>query len=341
MPIFAIYEYKLSKGEFVNHFFSNDKETDDKLPKHREREDYFGSFFKQKKMIVYAPEATSKKSNYSPNYTIDVIANYDNITLLTIENNKVKHTTENKQDVEHEHHPFCHIAIDNREGHCLIAIEKSSAFDGKPERVCKIFVEGMNNEMAKDKINNPKVPTTNITYKEKLKKKEVFWDTVHEIKQLFNDSVKQIKLDFDRSKVKNNNVNPNSLMALITSMATKSNTDASVSFNSDTNDEVRLDEIREDLVQMAKVCLEQKEYDLMVKFRTFGIYKFGADVKAQFGIDDSALEKFSVGEKELDEDNPDNGNFAFVKWLDRISILLKDYEDKKPILKRRARSRRR
>lgn len=342
MPIFAIYEYKLKEGEFSGDIFSNNKGKEGTNSTYKNREEYFQSFFKQKKLIIYAPEATSRKSVYSPNYTVDVVANYENIILLTIENNKIKHTTENKQDVKHPHHPFCHVAIDNREGHYLIAIEKSAAFDGKPDKVCQIFIEGMNNEMAKDKLNNEgNVPDTIILYKEKHKKKEAFWETVDEIKGLFNDSVRQIKLDFDRSKAKVGNVNPNSLMAMITSMAMKSNSDASVAFSSDESGEVKLDEIREDLTQITKICIEQKEYDLMVKFKTFGIYKFGADVKAQFGIEDNVLDAFGKGEKEIDDEDPTGVSFSLAKWLDRISILLKDYEDEKPVLKKGARNCRR
>ena len=130
------------------------------------------------------------------------------------------------------------------------------------------------------------------------------------------------------------------MMGAITAMAMKMQTNSAVLFGTGANEDVKLDEVREDLTHIADICMKQKEYDLVVKFKKFGLYKYGADIKAQFGVDDSVISDFGQGKKEIAEDNPE-GTFALIQWLDRINKLMVDYEDATPILQRRLRGRRR
>lgn len=53
--------------------------------------------------------------------------------------------------------------------------------------------------------------------------------------------------------------------------------------------EVKLHEVSDDVSHIAALCLEHPGYDLMVKFRQFGVYRYGADLLAQFGVDDEVL----------------------------------------------------
>ena len=57
------------------------------------------------------------------------------------------------------------------------------------------------------------------------------------------------------------------------------------------------------------------------------------DIKAQFGVEDSVLNDFAEGKKELEEGNPD-GTFGLLQWFDRINKLMEEYEDTTPILQR-------
>ena len=130
------------------------------------------------------------------------------------------------------------------------------------------------------------------------------------------------------------------MMGAVTAMAMKMQTNSAILFGTGANEDVKLDEVREDLTNIADICMKQKEYDLVVKFKKFGLYKYGADIKAQFGVDDSVISDFAQGKKEMEEGNPD-GTFGLMQWLDRINKLMEEYEDATPILQRRLRSRRR
>lgn len=331
MPIFAIYQYELKEGKSGRSLFPELAEDPDaeRRATYATREEYFESFFCKTKHLLLNARKKAKKE--TEQYNCDILMHVDGVCLLTIENNKEKHTIENKKDVKHPHHPFCHIAIDSRKGHQLLAIERSPAFDSNPLQICKIICEGMNYKMAYANVE--------MCYKEKCKYKNEFWKTISDIKTLFDDSVKQIRLDFDRKKASERKPKPRDLMDMIASIAAKGQADSTLLFHNSAN-EVKLDEIREDLVNIADICMKQKEYDLMVKFKKFGLYKYGADIKAQFGVDDNVLEDFAQGKKEMEEGNPE-GTFGLIQWFGRINKLMEEYEDATPVLQRRIRGHRR
>lgn len=332
MAIFAIYQFNLQEGQTGRSLFPELAEGEEKksLSTYRSREEYFASYFKPKRFLdLHARKGAKMETDV---YNCETLAQFEGVILLTIENNKSKHTIENKKDIKHPHHPYCHVAIDNRKGHQLLAIERSSAFDGNPEKVCKILCEGMNYKMQPVNVE--------ICYKEKYKARTEFWKTVNDIKTLFDDSVNQIRLDFDRKKMKGGKPNPSDMMSMVAALAIKAQTNSTVLFGTTGNEEVKLNEIREDLMEIADICMKQKEYDLVLRFRKFGLYKYGADIKAQFGVDDSVLDDFAVGKKEIEEGNL-NGTFALVQWFDRINKLMEEYEDTTPILQRRLHSHRR
>lgn len=333
MAIFAIYQFELKEGKTGRSLFPELAEGSDmkSLATYSSREEYFGSFYEKTRFLLLHARKNYVKMETDV-YRCEILAHFDGVVLLTIENNKAKHTIEDKKDIKHPHHPYCHIAIDNRKGHQLLAVERSSAFDGNPERICKILCEGMNYKMQPANVE--------ICYKEKYKARTEFWKTVNDIKVLFDDTVKQIRLDFDRKKVKERKPKPNDMMGMVAAMAIKAQTNSAVLFGTCGSEEVKLDEIREDLINIADVCMKQKEYDLVLKFRKFGLYKYGADIKAQFGVDDSVLDDFAVGKKEIEEGNL-NGTFALVQWFDRIDKLMEENEDTTPILQRRMHGHRR
>ena len=332
MPIFSIYQYELKEGEAGPSLFPElgEEANAEKRSAYATREEYFASFFTPKRILPLHARKKAKKE--TEEYRAEILAHFDGIILLTIENNKSKQTIENKKEVKHPHHPFCHIAIDSRKGHQWLAIERSSAFDSNTETICKILCEGMNYKMHPANVQ--------MCYKEKYKSKNEFWKTVSDIKTLFDDSVKQIRLDFNQKKAKNYKPNPCDMMGAVTAMAMKMQTNSAILFGTGANEDVKLDEVREDLTNIADICMKQKEYDLVVKFKKFGLYKYGADIKAQFGVDDSVISDFAQGKKEIEEGNPD-GTFGLMQWLERINKLMEEYEDATPILQRRLRSRRR
>ena len=332
MPIFAIYKYRLSRVNEGGDLFAAEMAAEKaQLPKYDAPEDCFGSFFSTSVVMMPVVKTSGKGVDMTrviETYRGDVSAERNGVIMLTLENNKEKHTIVDKKDVEHEHHPFCHIIIDNRKDRHIIAIEKSPAFDSKPEKARAIIDKAMNDKLRPYGIEMDLRPLH--------RKEKSFWSVVDELRTRFDDTVTQVRMDF---KGKDETQDPKGILAILTSMAKKAESMAAMMLYAE-DGEVKLENIQEDLNHIADICVKEKAYDLVVKFKKFGMYRFGSDIMAQFGVEDETIEKFESGEKELSY-NDDEGCFALTNWLDRMSELLNDYEDEAPVKTKRKRSHRR
>jgi hypothetical protein len=338
MPIFAFYDYNISqRSDEEADLFKNQEEGDcESLRQYDSPEECFGSFFRSNgKLSLNVLKAKGKGKDktfeWEP-YENDVLMVADDVILMTIENNKWKHTTNKKKDVAHEHHPYCHVVIDNRPGHQVMAVVKNSAFDNKPDNVCGILHQAFNNKTILGKYH------LKIEFIKRHREKNEFWPVVNDIRSIFKDSVRQIRMDFS-GKDADEQPDPQDVVAVMRALAKKSASTAAVTLNAE-GEEVRLDELHDDLTNMANICLNQEGYDLTVKFRTFGLYRYGADIVAQFGVEDEVIEEFEKGIKRMNYQNL-NGSFALIEWLDRMIELLPKYNNETLVQKRGKRSRRR
>ena len=260
----------------------------------------------------------------SEEYHVDVLRRENRVTLLQLENNKHKKTINNHKETKHEHHPFCNVLIDCRGHTRLVGIERSAAYDRKPEKAAAILSAGLSQIL---KPHGYKVWLT-----PKTKKATDFWDVVNEIRKEFHDRVKQIALNFEddenkgRKATKGGEPSPDSIIAHMQQMAQRAHSDAALSFEARDDGEVNLEAIRKDLDQLANICLEQPCYSLNVKFQHFGTYRYGANLKMELGLSQEALTHFMEGQRSLFAGNPPGG-YELVEWLDRLQNLLNEYSD--------------
>ena len=333
MPIFAIYKYRLSRVNDRGDLFAAETAAENaKLPVYDSPEDCFGSFFSTGVVMMPVVKTTGKGANASSRietFRGDVAAVRDGVILMTIENNKEKHTIVDKKEVEHEHHPFSHIIIDNRKDRYIVAIEKSPAFDSKPEKVRAIFDKAMNDKLRPYGME--------MDLHSLHRTQSAFWPVVENMRTRFDDTVTQLRMDFKGTDAAQSD--PTGVLAMLTSMARRTESMAAMMLYTE-GTPVKIENIQEDLNHIADICVKEKAYDLVVKFKKFGIYRFGSDIMAQFGVEDETIEKFESGEKEINYDGGE-GCFALTKWLDRMIELLNDYEDEAPVKTKRKRSHRR
>ena len=268
------------------------------------------------------PVAREKKkgrihSLESEEFHVDVLRRENRVTLLQLENNKHKKTINNHKENMHEHHPFCNVLIDCRGHTRLVGIERSAAYDRKPERAAAILEAGLS------QILKPHGYRVWLT--PKTKKATDFWDVVNEIREKFHDRVKQIALNFedDENKVE---PSPDSIIAHMQQMAQRAHSDAALSLDARDDGEVNLEAIRKDLDQLARICLDQPCYSLNVKFQHFGTYRYGANLKMELGLSQEALTHFMEGQRSLFA-GPPPGGYELVEWLDRLQNLLNEYSD--------------
>ena len=314
--MFNFYTFEISQIDNKGDLFAIDPEPD-KQRNYKTPLDCFGSFFATNSTLllpVLKSRGSAREKEFSnENYKCDVIRGEEGVILLTIENNKVKHTIVNKKDKVNEHHPFCHILIDNRPGKQIIGIERHAAFDQNTDKVATILKMGMNHHLSNYHL------TMSIAL---LKKKRAdFWEIVDEVRIKFNDIVRQIRFDFNGKQEANE---ANQLITLINELARKSDSMGALILNAEGNGEIKLKEIYEDITNLANICLSSKCYDLTVKFKNFGIYRYGAEQLAQFGVDEQLLNSFASGVRQIGFEDGDNP-YALIDWLDKLSELLQGY----------------
>lgn len=355
MPIFNFYAFENKASEEKKDLFSaqsdavrtdaekfdavkteiekSDAVNTDLKPVYATPEECLGNFFETGHSLELPILKTSgsgdEKTTFWDMHKCEVARHEDGVILMTVEANKSKHTTINKKDVEHQHHPYSTVLIDNRPGHQMIGIERNAAFDN-PDKLADILQKG---------INHLLMPYGRKIELLKLKKNsKEFWPVIDRLRTHYQDEVRQIRLDLSSKNAKEA-AEAGSLMCLISSLAQKTESAASLILQSEEDKEVKLQEIYDDVSHIAAICMEHKGYDLMVKFKKFGVYRYGADLLAMFGVDDEVLNCFGTGSKEFcfDQSAP---VYGLSIWFDKLNTLLNDY-DKYTIQAKRKASRRR
>jgi len=278
------------------------------------------SFFDvpQKSMSLYATKLTNTgdRAAYEPEaYKCDILSIKDGIILFTIENNRIKHTIVDKQDIENPHHPYTRVIIDSRPNRHIMAIERNSAFGPTPQKIIDILKEGIDHLIGRYQME--------IKFVELQKSRTDFWATINDLRSQFKDTVKQIRIDF---LGKTNNPSSNDILRLLSAIAHKAECDGSILLSGSNEGDVNIDEIRADLEAIANICLAQPAYCLAVRFKNFGLYRYGAGVAAQFELDEKTLDDFSCGTTIMSF-NDNAPTFALTEWLDKINSLLIGYEE--------------
>ena len=347
MPIFNFYALENKASEERKDLFNqtsvavrtdtkkSDAVNTDQKPVCTTPEECLGSFFETGHSLELPILKTSgrgdEKTTYWDKHKCDVMRHEGGIILMTVEANKSKHTTIDKKDVEHQHHPYSTVIIDNRPGHQMVGIERNSAFDSNPDKLALILQQG---------ISRLLMPYGRKVELRSLRKKSTeFWPVIDRLRTHYGDEVKQIRLDLSRTDEEaptsahgdlphggsKQRPGGSDLISIMSHLAKKTESAASFTLMADDEGEVKLQQVSDDVTHIAALCLEHPEYDLKVKFKQFGVYRYGADLMAQFGADDVVLDGFENGHMEFDL-MTGASTYGLVAWLDKLDTLLNDYE---------------
>lgn len=339
MPIFNFYKFENKQADDKSSLFAvqEAEEAEESIRKYKTPEECFGRYFATKhtlKLNVLKSRGSGKdKETYYDIYRCDVVVpETEGIILLELENNKSKSTIENKQKVKHPDHPYCRVIIDNNPDHQIIAIEKNSAFDNNPDSAAIVLKHGFQNMLFQEHRVFDIKP---------LKKSSTeFWPVVWDIRKKFNDRVRHIKLDYkDNDDCKNEQSNADGLMSMISQLAKKGDCDALFELKTkDKQEEINLQELHDDISNIAAVCLKEGRYDLTVQFAHFGCYKYGSDLMAQFGVEDEVIDSFgsSAGQLEIEFENQ-TPKSKLADWMDKMNDILADYTNEGTLQKGRKR----
>ena len=244
----------------------------------------------------------------------DVLANRGGILIMTIDANKQKTTIVDKHKIAHQHNPYSYVIVDYRQGQNLIAIQKNAAFNNDPEKLADIILHTFNRLFESYDLR--------MTMKPLSRDGLSFWDAVNEIRQRHHDKVKRISLDFTKA---NDPItrSSNTAIALISGIAQKLSAKGMMVVETNDDNEVDLDKVYEDMLALSEICSEQREYELNVHFFSYGIYRFGADVMAQFGVEDKMLDNYITDDVDIDLFGVHD---TLDKWLVKMKDLLESQD---------------
>lgn len=328
MTIFKFYSFENQPIENTAQLFEI---SDGAQPKPIDPVQRFGILFTTGRQI----ELTVPKDIHGKEWDIfrcQVLRHEDGVVLMALENNRSKHTTINLKDVEHEHHPFCLVIIDNRPDRQFVGIERNSAFGTNTDKVADILRMGLSYKMREYRRR--------IEIERLTKQTTDFWDVVDEIRSTFDDHVTRISIDYMDNGKSTKSRRANDLLAAICLLAQKSKSDALFELKAKTDEGVCLKEIRRDVQHIADICLTQPNYDLSVRFKNFGVYRYGADLVAQFSVDDNVAVDFAYGKPIIDFETGGR-SYDLVYWLNRLSKLMNNNYKNEPIQPKRTRRSRR
>ena len=180
---FAIYKYELTKSNQQELF--KDGESVWENP-----QSYLDSLLDVSQLNLYH----TKKNGDTAIYPNDILKVRQGVALLHICNLTQVSIWDKYKERREVSKPFCRVIIDNRPGVAQMAIERTSAFDGNPDKVRNILQESLHALLAPAGLS--------IEIRAKMRVKN-FWDTVEEQMRKKDERVKRVVFEFpdpDRSE---------------------------------------------------------------------------------------------------------------------------------------------
>lgn len=301
MSQYFIYKYDFKKtGE--QPLLPSDEEVDDVREK-------FGEILDARTLSL----TIAKKNGESKTYPNDILCRRDGVVVMTVCN--VKNVTLIKQykEVREESNPYCHVVIDNR--HYQMAIEKTGAFDGSPNRVRDILVHALRNALCPFGFD--------VDIRRKMKAQD-FWTTIREQTITHKDTVSKVEFEFApaAAPVDDASERMRILMSIAQGMG---GAKASFQVDASENGTLKIDEVSEDMVNMVSLC-SNNAYNINVHFRNMGVYRCGDEIAACFRLGDDVVNDFVAGQRIIGANG--EPTFALLDWLEdvRQSTQRYDYE---------------
>lgn len=239
------------------------------------------------------------------------------IIVMRLQANKRKRV--DREDWKQEtvgHHPDCRVIMDNRPSSRLLVIEcKTSAFvpDKAKDLLEKSFCRMMHDYGV------------SVTF-QPLVKQSHFWDAVNEIRDKFGDSVTKVAFDFKAPSARQEDGG-----GFIYELMRWASVFKESQLMMTVDDDKRLRDVKEDLSRMAELCDSHRDYQLTVKFRDFGLFRYGQDIKARYGLEDELVDRLvgidaplqAEAFSQVDKEAPMR---EMMEWFDKVNTLFREYE---------------
>ncbi len=226
-----------------------------------------------------------------------------------------------------ESNPYCMVLIDNRPGHCIMAIQKSAAWGGKPDRLRDVLLKNFNRILEEKGLE--------MRIQARMSVKEI-WDFMNERIHDHNDYVKKVEFTFqnpDRISPTNGTGKRSPYIEAMTRTLRANKAIGGVFgmvFDKDCGAE--FSQKNRDLAEMVLLC-GTNGYDISVTFKDYKVYRINDYVRAYFQLGHDYLQDFAAGQRTLDDSTD------LEQWFDRIIEETKSYVNESEAPRRRNLSR--
>lgn len=332
--LYQIYKYDFHKA--FEHTIQAEADGVDGAKYLKQAQTCFASLFDQNSIDNLSKMNKKGEATRLPN---DVMARMGDIFVWRVNNSQMKEWwRRNGKDnrgidkyerEEIESNPYCYVLVDNRPGVCLIAIEKSSAWAGKPDVVRDMLLENLNPALA-DRFD------LEMRIEARMNPKDI-WEFVHERLFEHEDYIRKVQFVFQNpKKINKSNVMEVKSARLKAMLRTVEISDAlkgffTMEFDKTTNSKISQE--NKDMAEMVRLCGENG-YDIAITFKEFKTYRINDYVRAYYPMTLDVLQRFSFGSLTI------NDKTELEEWFDLVDEQTKDYVNESEVPKCRNKARR-
>lgn len=296
----------------------------------------FASLFDQNSIDKLAKK--NKKGEVLAMLPNDVLAKSRDVFIWRVNNSELKEWWKrngkdnkgiDKYEMEKiESNPYCYVLFDNRPGVGLMAIEKSPAWQNKPDLLRDVLLENFNRY-----LND--IYDLEIRIEARMNPKEI-WEFVHERLFEHNDYIRKIAFTFQNPKKINKSnameVKSGRLKSMLRTVEIADALKGFFTMEFDKNTNGKISPKNKDLAEMVSLCAENG-YDISITFKEFKTYRINDYVRAYFPVSLITLEEFSINKRDFE------GKTNLERWFDMVDEQTKKYLNESEVPKRRNKSR--
>lgn len=332
--LYAIYKFDFHKAPQRSIEAAADGIDGNKYIKHAQT--CFASLFDQNSIEKLAK--MNKKGEVITMLPNDVLAKADDIFLWRVNNSqfkdwwkrsgKDKNGIDTYEKDEIESNPYCYVLIDNRPGVGLMAIEKSSAWGSKPDKLRDVILENFN-RMLGDLFD------LEMRIEARMNPKDI-WDFVHERLFEHGDYIRKVSFSFQNPKKINTpkgmEINSAHLKAMLRTVEISDALKGFFTMEFDKNSNSKISQENKDMAEMVRLCSENG-YDISITFKEFKTYRINDYVRAYYPLTFEVIHNFNIGSRIY------NGKTDLEEWFNLINEQTKDYLNESEIPTRRNKTR--
>jgi hypothetical protein len=330
--LYAIYKYDFHKAPQRSVQAESDNIDGTKYVKLAQS--CFASLFDANTIEKLAKTNRKGETTLLPN---DVMAKQGDILYWRVNNSQMKEWWKRSgkdskgidkyEKEESESNPFCYVLIDNRPDRCLMAIEKSSAWGGKPDNVRDMLLENFNRKLA-DKFD------LEMRIEARMDPKDI-WDFVRNRIYEHDDYIRKMTFVFQNPKKINKTnaikVKSNRLKSMLKTVEISNALKGFFTMEFDKESNKYISQENKDMAEMVQLASENG-YDICIALKEYKTYRINDYVRAYYPMTTDMLNAFRINSLTF------NNKTELEEWFDMVDEQTKKYVNESEVPKRRNKS---